>query len=213
MHKDLKNATPPAHAKSARSMRAAVVTIAALLCTAPASAQFLEDDLISPGRIARWLVRQGFVEVSRPHLAGEVYVVEGVDQGGHRVRFVVDAFDGEVLQSQIVGVEPESGMELAPSEAPRRRQRQAMRVAPKEQPRLPPVRPRQAQPETPSMSPSAPTEPPALAQGSTRTEQARTEALGPTPPAGIDVPLPPVPDVLEAPPHDLTGSRAGTTAQ
>src|ERR687883_137587 len=71
-----------------------------LLDAAPASAQWgwgLPAGPIPPGNIVRALMNRGFVEIGRLRLAGEVYVVEGVNARGQRLRLVIDAYDGGLI--------------------------------------------------------------------------------------------------------------------
>jgi hypothetical protein len=42
-------------------------------------------------------MNRGFIEIGRPRLAGEVYVVEGVNARGQRLRLVIDAYDGDLI--------------------------------------------------------------------------------------------------------------------
>src|SRR5215213_11586946 len=71
---------------------------------APASAQWFggfgggfEEGPLPPTAIMRSLMRRGFVEIGRPRFDGAVYVVEGVNARGMRLRLVIDAFDGAVI--------------------------------------------------------------------------------------------------------------------
>jgi hypothetical protein len=70
---------------------------------APASAQWFggfggfEEAPIPPAAITRSLMRRGFVEIGRPRFDGAVYVVEGVNARGMRLRLVIDAFDGGLI--------------------------------------------------------------------------------------------------------------------
>ena len=45
----------------------------------------------------RSLMQRGFIEIGRPRFDGAVYVVEGVNARGMRLRLVIDAFDGGVI--------------------------------------------------------------------------------------------------------------------
>ena len=70
---------------------------------APASAQWFgglggfEERPLPPTAIMRSLMRRGFIEIGRPRFDGAVYVVEGVNARGMRLRLVIDAFDGGVI--------------------------------------------------------------------------------------------------------------------
>jgi len=67
---------------------------------APASAQWLgalPEGPIPPGSIVRSLMSRGFLEVGRPRFTGDVYIVEGVNARGMRLRLIVDAYDGSLV--------------------------------------------------------------------------------------------------------------------
>src|SRR3712207_9218919 len=65
-----------------------------LLGAAPASAQWgwgLPAAPIPPGNIARSPMSRGFLEIGRPRLNGDVYVVEGVNARRQGLRLLFDA--------------------------------------------------------------------------------------------------------------------------
>ncbi|MFL5213297.1 MAG: hypothetical protein ACJ8DH_05350 [Microvirga sp.] len=70
---------------------------------APASAQWFgglggyAEGPLPPTAIMRSLMQRGFIEIGRPRFDGAVYVVEGVNARGMRLRLVIDAFDGGVI--------------------------------------------------------------------------------------------------------------------
>ncbi|MFL5006462.1 MAG: hypothetical protein ACJ8DK_14075 [Microvirga sp.] len=70
---------------------------------APASAQWFggfggyAERPLPPTAIMRSLMQRGFIEIGRPRFDGAVYVVEGVNARGMRLRLVIDAFDGGVI--------------------------------------------------------------------------------------------------------------------
>jgi hypothetical protein len=70
---------------------------------APASAQWFgglggfEERPLPPTAIMRSLMQRGFIEIGRPRFDGAVYVVDGVNARGMRLRLVIDAFDGGVI--------------------------------------------------------------------------------------------------------------------
>jgi len=70
---------------------------------APASAQWFgglggyAEGPLPPTAIMRSLMQRGFIEIGRPRFDGAVYVVEGVNARGMRLRLVIDAFDGAVI--------------------------------------------------------------------------------------------------------------------
>ncbi|MFL5207778.1 MAG: hypothetical protein ACJ8CC_01360, partial [Microvirga sp.] len=70
---------------------------------APASAQWFgglsgyAEGPLPPTAIMRSLMQRGFIEIGRPRFDGAVYVVEGVNARGMRLRLVIDAFEGGVI--------------------------------------------------------------------------------------------------------------------
>jgi hypothetical protein len=81
-----------------RLARAALVAATlGLVPAAPASAQWFGTGPIPPGQIVASLMRSGFLDIGRPRFDGAVYVVEGTNARGLRVRLVIDAFDGGVI--------------------------------------------------------------------------------------------------------------------
>ena len=70
---------------------------------APASAQWFggfggyAEGPLPPTAIMRSLMQRGFIEIGRPRFDGAVYVVDGVNARGMRLRLVIDAFDGGVI--------------------------------------------------------------------------------------------------------------------
>jgi hypothetical protein len=67
---------------------------------APASAQWLgppPEGPIPPGSIVRSLMNRGFIDIGPPRFDGEVYVVDGVNARGTRLRLVIDAYDGSLI--------------------------------------------------------------------------------------------------------------------
>lgn len=109
-----------------RALRALVLAgagAAGLLAMAgPASAQWygrpfifqnppviVEEDNLSPREIAAIARRLGYRDVGRPRFTGDEYVVDATTRAGTRVRLVLDAFTGHMIDSY-----------LAPETAPRR---------------------------------------------------------------------------------------------
>src|SRR5918993_1440385 len=87
-----------------RARRLARVLLAAAGLTGtglgPAPAQWLgplPEAPIPPGAIVRSLMNRGFAEIGRPGLSGEVYVVDGINSRGMRLRLVIDAYDGNLV--------------------------------------------------------------------------------------------------------------------
>ncbi|HEX8663541.1 MAG TPA: hypothetical protein VF744_05880 [Beijerinckiaceae bacterium] len=84
----------------ARALVVAGLLGAPLLGATSASAQWgwgLPAGPIPPGAIVRSLMNRGFIEIGRPRLAGDAYVVEGVNARGQRLRLVIDAYDGDLI--------------------------------------------------------------------------------------------------------------------
>jgi hypothetical protein len=76
----------------------AAAAAAPLLMAAPASAQWFGDPVMPPRAIGRIVMQQGYSGFSPPRLAGDVYIVNAIDQDGARVRLVIDAYDGRILR-------------------------------------------------------------------------------------------------------------------
>jgi hypothetical protein len=115
-------------AKNSRIALAALAMVSCAALSAPAAAQWgarynvpgpevVEEDgpaMVPPQRVMRWVARQGFGEVTRPRLDGSTYVIDGIADDGSRTRFVIDAYDGELISSRPVGrvadAAPEMGL-------------------------------------------------------------------------------------------------------
>jgi hypothetical protein len=69
----------------------------------PASAQDYPDDVIRPIEILNYLYENGFSRVRMPKLRGDVYVILATDRRGQRLRLVVDAYDGTLVDRRPVG--------------------------------------------------------------------------------------------------------------
>src|SRR5688500_4581742 len=82
----------------ARRMVMAGFVAASLLAPAPVAAQLFAEDPMPPGAAARIAARHGFTGLSAPRLAGDVYVLQAVDEDGARVRLVIDAYSGRLLR-------------------------------------------------------------------------------------------------------------------
>jgi hypothetical protein len=111
-----------------RMRLALLATVACAALAAPAAAQWgspyntpaleaPEDDgdaMVPPQRIMRWVARQGYAEVTQPRLNGSSYVIDGIADDGSRMRFTIDAYDGQLISSRPVGrvadVEPGPGL-------------------------------------------------------------------------------------------------------
>lgn len=99
---------------------AALAAIALGAAVAPASAQYFrpwgpgywgpptvysepgdtfDDSQLSPRAVAGILRSRGFRLVSAPQLRGKEFVAVGESADGRRVRFVIDAFDGDVIRT------------------------------------------------------------------------------------------------------------------
>jgi hypothetical protein len=116
---------------SRKTSRIAFAILAMVSCAAlsgPAAAQWerpyedgpgLEapddgDAMVPPQRVMRWVARQGYTDLTRPRLNGSVYVLDGTGSDGTRMRFTVDAYDGELISSRplgrVAGAVPEPGL-------------------------------------------------------------------------------------------------------
>ncbi len=102
---------------SARRRAASVLAFgiaAATLAVSAAHAQFLfgwprapapvYERVLSPREIAIILQDHGYAPLGRPRLNGDVYVVEGRDPRGFRIRVLIDAFDGVLISRTILAV-------------------------------------------------------------------------------------------------------------
>lgn len=133
----------------------------------PVSPPGLGEGPVAPQRVMAWVARQGYREVTRPRLVGNVYLVDGIAADGSRVRFVVDAFNGEVIDSRPIRVpagphrfeDRLDGVDLGPhpAERPSLDRREALRSDP-----LPsrPARPLPSARPAPPKPPAAEAKPP-----------------------------------------------------
>jgi hypothetical protein len=114
--------------KTCRMTLAALATLSCAGLATPAAAQWsprynapgLEaheeggEAMVRPQRIMRWVARQGYNEVTQPRLNGSTYVIDGIADDGTRMRFTIDAYDGELISSRPVGrvadIAPETGL-------------------------------------------------------------------------------------------------------
>jgi len=69
------------------------------------------DEPLSPREVVRSVRSEGFAQISRPRLTRGFYVVEGTDVNGWRMRLLVDAYSGAIvdarpLRSTIMAEEP-----------------------------------------------------------------------------------------------------------
>ncbi|MEA2841455.1 MAG: hypothetical protein QOF41_2785 [Methylobacteriaceae bacterium] len=58
---------------------------------------------IPPRRVAGIVASEGYALNGAPRRDGDVIIADGVDGHGQHMRFVIDAYDGEVLRSRIAG--------------------------------------------------------------------------------------------------------------
>jgi len=93
--------------------RAAALAALVLGASAPARAQFFPfwgqperarpvERALSPGQVRAVLAQEGARMVGRPRLRGEDIVAYGLDAGGNRKRFTLDAVTGEVLDVTVI---------------------------------------------------------------------------------------------------------------
>ena len=78
--------------------------VAAWLAAVPASAQWFggygyapPERPIPPHGIVRILSSRGFLEITPPRFAGDVYVVDAMNRFGERLRLTIDAYEGGVV--------------------------------------------------------------------------------------------------------------------
>jgi hypothetical protein len=100
--------------RGARQVLTAAIVAAPLLAAAPAAAQWFADDPMPPRAAARIAARHGFTGLTPPRLAGDVYILQAIDEDGARVRLVIDAYSGRILRPRGASVE------LAPPRPARR---------------------------------------------------------------------------------------------
>jgi hypothetical protein len=89
-----------------RSLLAGMLLGVASMALGPigaASAQEFPDDVIRPIEILNYLYENGFSRVRMPKLRGDVYVILATDQRGRRLRLVVDAYDGTLVDRRPIG--------------------------------------------------------------------------------------------------------------
>jgi hypothetical protein len=58
---------------------------------------------IPPRRVERIVASEGFSLSGPPQRQGDVILADGVDGRGQRMRFVLDAYDGQILRTRLVG--------------------------------------------------------------------------------------------------------------
>lgn len=58
---------------------------------------------IQPRRVASIVASEGYALQGAPRRQGGVIIADGVDARGDHMRFVIDAYDGEVLRSRVAG--------------------------------------------------------------------------------------------------------------
>lgn len=108
---------PVAAMRRARRAAGLLAAVAALtLASGVALAQGyyapeIYDEPLSPREVVRSVRSEGFAQISRPRLTRGFYVVEGTDVNGWRMRLLVDAYSGAIvdarpLRSTIMAEEP-----------------------------------------------------------------------------------------------------------
>jgi hypothetical protein len=58
---------------------------------------------IPPRRVASIVASEGFALSAPPQRRGDVILADGVDRQGQHMRFVIDAYDGEILRGRVAG--------------------------------------------------------------------------------------------------------------
>jgi hypothetical protein len=87
--------------------------------------QFFQRQL-PPSVIANMLYsRYGMARVMSVRPRGDVYWADAIDRRGYRVRFTIDGFNGQVLESFVVGTSPyEAAVPIPPGAVPRQARRE-----------------------------------------------------------------------------------------
>lgn len=118
----------------------------------------VEEDNLSSREIAAIVRRLGYRDVARPRFTGDEYVVDATTRAGTRVRLVLDAFTGHMIDSYLA---PEAApRRVVRTEEPRPRApvptaRPVLPPSDAESPQVAPRPPRAS--ETPRATPSNPT--------------------------------------------------------
>lgn len=195
----------------------AAILMSPALGSQSASAQWFGDFVVQgpipPQRVLAQLRRRGFSDISRPLFDGSVYLIEGLNPRGLRVRLVIDAYDGEILERQRLADPmlregtPGRIVRLDPSAPPRLREpsrveqtepprtRKKARVEPPRGAKIPGASTQPGQANVPQATPAAPL-PGKLPSPTIPGER------GPAPTAAImppDLPVVPTPVVPVAP--------------
>jgi resuscitation-promoting factor RpfA len=149
--------------------------------------------------------RHGFTDISRPVRQGPVFVANAIDGGGQRLRVIIDAYTGALLDGQLLGPPPRvaqrsqtrTRVAVAPPDAPTRAKIITRDVTREAAPRRPavaavkPIAPKAVSPvapHTPASQTSAPTQsepsttasyPPALAPALATPGAAKPELVKP----------------------------------
>jgi hypothetical protein len=125
-----------------------------------------DETRISPRAVSRIVRAQGFRLISAPRYGDERVIAIGENGAGARARFVIDAFDGELLRMSALnapapgtavapefGAEPAPGYPTTPHAKPKPKSKTASRTPPAPKPVAAPP------PPAPSQATTAPAEP------------------------------------------------------
>ncbi len=122
---------------------------------------------LHPVEVASLLSRRhGFSQISRPVRQGPVFVATAIDGGGQRLRVIVDAYTGALLDGQLLGPPPRvarnpqtrTRVAVARPEAPARVRAPARDAAPRQPPvaAVKPIAPKPASPLAPAPAQASP---------------------------------------------------------
>ena len=181
--------------------------------TAPASAQFFgpwfgpravpieRDEVIPPRLVARIVHAQGFRMTDYPSRRGDRIIALGVDDRGQVRRFVLDAYDGAIVNTSLIGAPRPPGyiggdrgayaygapdIDQPIEAAPKPKRKPKVKTAAKHPAPLP-----QAAPASPEAPPSQATQAPPSVAPAPSTPAAAVPAATPAPPVAATPPATP----------------------
>lgn len=192
----------------------AAIFMSAALGSQPLAAQwfgaFITEGPIPPQRILSQLRGRGFSDISRPRFDGSVYLIEALNPWGLRVRLVIDAYDGEIVErhrladplllergsGRMVGLDPFASPRTREPPRPERTEPQTRKKARVEPPRGPKsATPAQPGQNGPPASPAAPSPSGEVSKPAAPPEGQSATTAGIPPPS-----VPPVVPPAQAPP-------------
>lgn len=168
----------------------------------PLGPRYLDDRLSS--RMLSIVARdRGIERIDRIRDGGDIYIVDGVDTRGGRVRATFDAYDGTLIDRRRL-----DGMVAEPS---RPNRRSTAKLAAPPAPAAPKAAPPSEKPEvvTPAPAPATPAAPAEAAKPAAAEKPANASAPAPAPASGPMTPKPPAskaPAVAETPKRPAGGT-------